>query len=128
MIYDVSTEIPLADLKEGLMNSKGEEIPVLEAFRLDRSNEAGLVLSKSVLFILPLSTMVEKIFLFGQPKPFRLYQEKPIQCTKCMKLGHVSKNCKSTKTQCNICLEEYSHQSCSSKPKCANCKGDHDSL
>ena len=61
MIYNVPPEIPLLDLKEGLMNSKGEEIPVLEAFRLGKPNEAGLVLSKSVLFILPLSTMVEKI-------------------------------------------------------------------
>ena len=31
-------------------------------------------------------------------------------------------------TQCNICLEEHSHQSCGSKPKCANCKGDHNSF
>ncbi|KAK2702125.1 hypothetical protein QYM36_019255 [Artemia franciscana] len=128
VIYNVPPEISLADLKEGLMNTKGEEISVLEAFRLGRPNEAELVSSKSVLFILPLSTMVEKIFLFGQPKPFRLYIEKPIQCTKCMKLGHVSKNCKSTKTQCNICLEEHSHQSCNSRPKCANCKGDHNSF
>ena len=62
MIYNVPSEIPIVDLKEGLMNAEVEEIPVLEANQLGKPNQAGLILSKSVLFILPGSILVEKYF------------------------------------------------------------------
>lgn len=72
------------------MKSKGEETPMLEAHRLGKPNEAGLILSKCPVYF-PWLNIREKIFLFGQPKPFKLYQKKPIQYTKCIKLGQVFK-------------------------------------
>jgi hypothetical protein len=68
VIYNIPNDIPKTDLKDGLMNCKGQKISVSKITRLGKPNNDGIYISKSYLFILDFS---EAIFLFGQIKPYK---------------------------------------------------------
>ncbi|CAF4070041.1 unnamed protein product [Rotaria sp. Silwood1] len=57
------------------------------------------------------------------------YNNKPAQCYKCFKFGHIAKYCKAEKQICSRCGEEdHKHDNCPNRnksPVCRNCKGDH---
>ncbi|CAF1057637.1 unnamed protein product [Adineta steineri] len=57
------------------------------------------------------------------------YNNKPAQCFKCFKFGHIAKYCKAEKQICSRCAEEnHTHINCPNlqgSPVCRNCKGGH---
>ena len=70
------------------------------------------------------------MFLFGHPKTHKTYQEEPIQCSKCFKLGHTSKYYFSSDTIYPNFLGNHPFSSeikCTTAYKCINCEGDHQS-
>ena len=50
----------------------------------------------------------------------------PIQCFKCQKFGHISKNCRG-KQKCPLCSEDHTFEECQNREnkKCSNCGGSH---
>ena len=57
------------------------------------------------------------------------YKNKPLQCFKCFKFGHLAKYCKSANQICSRCGEtNHKYDNCQNKnktPICSNCEGDH---
>ena len=86
VLYNIPLELSNDDLKDGLMNNKGEMLEVLDVHRMGKLDSKGTRSSKSVLFILPASSQFDSVFLFGQQKAHKIYQEKPLQCSKCFNL------------------------------------------
>ena len=130
VLYNIPLELSNDDLKDGLMNNKGEMLEVLDVHRMGKLDSKGTRSSKSVLFILPASSQFDSVFLFGQQKAHKIYQEKPLQCSKCFKLGHSSKYCSSSVPGCPNCLGNHSlstESRCTEVPKCTNCDGRHQS-
>ena len=76
VLYNIPLELSTDDLKDGLMNNKGEMLEVLEVHRMGKLDSKGTRSSKSVLFILPASSQLESVFLFGQQKTHKIYQKK----------------------------------------------------
>jgi len=61
----------------------------------------------------------------------REYREKPLQCHKCSRYGHIERFCNG-KLSCKYCMGEHKTAECEkakkpeeTKPKCVLCKGDH---
>jgi hypothetical protein len=72
---------------------------------------------------------IDKVFLFGQQKSFKPYKEKPLQCAKCLRLGHTDKYCRDDSKICKICLgKDHNESNCQFDPTCTNFKGKHQSL
>ncbi|CAF2792908.1 unnamed protein product [Rotaria sp. Silwood2] len=59
------------------------------------------------------------------------YNNKPCQCYKCFKYGHVAKYCKSENQVCSRCgTHNHKYDNCpnsNQQPICCNCKGEHSS-
>ena len=91
----------------------------------------GQKLSKAFLFTpREENNNLGQIFLFGQRKPHKHYKPKPIQCQKCLKLGHRKNTCSEILYVCNNCKSSHPTGMTNGKndqPKCINCKGPHDS-
>ena len=68
VLYNIPLKMSTDDLKEGLMNNKGEMLEVLEVHCMGKPDSKGTRSSKSVLFILPVSSQFHSVFLFGQLK------------------------------------------------------------
>ena len=52
--------------------------------------------------------------------------KEPVQCYRCQKFGHMTKECRDTKDTCRKCSEEHRTTECSNtERKCANCEGSH---
>ena len=130
VLYNIPLELSTEDLKNSLVNSKGETLEVLEVHRIGKPDSKGLISNKSVLFILPVSSQFHSVFLFGQLKAHIIYQKKPLQCSKCFKLDRSSKYCSSSELEWPNCLGNHSlsrESICTEVPKCTNCDGSHKS-
>lgn len=128
VVYNVPLEIPLQEMSTGLTNSLGNPILVSNVCRLGKPNEEGQISSKSVLFTLKEEINMEnQLLLFGQKKAFKYYSPKPIQCQKCLKLGHTTKFCSIDARTCIQCNSLHDEQTAclNCEPKCINCKGPH---
>ena len=89
VVYSIPPEIPIQELKKGLSDRTGNPIPVADETQLGKLDANSHRLSKSFLFTLrEENNSLGQIFLFGERKPHKLYKPKPIQCKKCLKLGH----------------------------------------
>lgn len=131
VVYNIPPEIPIQDLKEGLSDRTGNPIPVADVTQLGKPDANGQKLSKSFLFTLrEENNNLDQIFLFGQRKPHKPYKPKPIQCQKCLRLGHTKNTCSETLHECNSCKNSHPTGMINCKnnqPKCINCNGPHDS-
>lgn len=132
VIYNIPNGIPETDLKDGLMNCKGQKISVSKVTRLGKPNNDGIYTSKSYLFTLDstLENFSEPISLFGQIKPYKEYKAKPIQCEICLIMGHTKQHCKTNLKRCNLCqnIHPPNTANCANKKlSCINCKGPHSS-
>ena len=105
VVYNISPEIPIQDLKEGLSDRTGNPIPEADVTQLGKPDGNGQKLIKSFLFTLrEENNNLDQVFLFGQRKP---YKQKPIQCRKCLKLGHTKNTCSETLHECNSCKSSH---------------------
>jgi len=128
VLYNIPKSFLNSDLMEALMNGKGECIPVSSVHTLGRETTETSNF-KTVLFELQGQFNIDKVFLFGQQKSFKPYKEKPLQCIKCLKLGHSDKYCREDSNICKICLgKDHNESNCQFDPICTNCKGKHQSL
>ena len=128
VVYNISPEIPIQELKEGPFDRTGNPIPVADVTQLGKPDANGQKISKSFLFSLrEENNNLGQIFLFGQMKP---YKPKHIQCQKWLKLGHTKYVCSEILQVCNNCKSPYPIEMTNCKndqPKCINCKDPHDS-
>ena len=54
------------------------------------------------------------------------YKERPLQCRKCQKYGHVQKRCSATSYTCGSCAQDHPTDQCTVETKlCANCSEPH---
>jgi hypothetical protein len=131
VVYNVPLEIPIQELKEGLSDRAGNTIPVEDVTQLGKPNSNGLKTSRSFLFTLKEKINIpEKLFLFGQIKPHKEYKPKPIQCQKCLKLGHTTNKCNEILLACSNCKGSHPKEftTCNNtQPTYINCKGPHES-
>ena len=131
VVYNVPPEISIQELKEGLSDRAGNTIPVEDVTQLGKPNSNGLKTSRSFLFTLKEKINIpEKLFLFGQIKPHKEYKPKPIQCQKCLKLGHTTNKCNEILRECSNCKAFHPKEltTCNNtQPTCINCKGPHES-
>ena len=126
VVYNVPLEIPIQELKEGLSDRAGNIIPVEDVTQLGKPNSNGLKTSRSFLFTLKEKINIpEKLFLFGQIKPHKEYKPKPIQCQKCLKLGHTTNKCNEILLACSNCKGSHPKEltTCNNtQPTSINCK------
>jgi hypothetical protein len=131
VVYNILPEIPILELKEGLSDRAGNTIPVEDVTQLGKPDSNGLKTSKSFLFTLKEKINIpENLFLFGQIKPHKAYSPKPIQCQKCLKLGHATNKCSEIHLACSNCKGSHPKEltTCNNtQPTCINCKGPRDS-
>ncbi|CAF0736271.1 unnamed protein product [Adineta steineri] len=73
-----------------------------------------------------LGLQIDSMHFIAEPAK---YNNKPAQCFKCFKFGHIAKYCKAEKQICSRCAEEnHTHINCPNlhgSPVCRNCKGGH---
>ncbi|KAK2714989.1 hypothetical protein QYM36_009847 [Artemia franciscana] len=128
VIYNIPSLYTDNDIQEGLTDSSLLSYPLKSITRLKKRNENNeLVASNSVLCAFEGEYSPEKLFLFGGRVAFRFYDEKPIQCKHCLKLGHTQKFCPfATAVVCKNCTSRgHSESNCHYPTKCINCGGSH---
>jgi hypothetical protein len=128
VIYNVSNLYGDSDIQEGLTDNALSNYQLKSATRLKKRNDKNeLVPSNSVLCVFEGEYSPEKLFLFGGRVAFRHYDEKPIQCKHCLKLGHTQKFCPfATIDVCKNCtLRGHLETNCQNQTKCTNCGGSH---
>lgn len=114
-LYELDDNEILSELK-----SEG----VIKLDRIKKKINGNLINTSS--FILTFATTVrpEKIKIGFLIVPTRVYYPRPIRCFKCMKFGHIGKECQREKI-CENCAEPFHGDECSRKQKCVNCNLDH---
>ncbi|XP_042149633.1 uncharacterized protein LOC121837861 [Ixodes scapularis] len=114
VIRGVSTEITDADLWASIR----EKAPVIQVRRLGKTEAVKLVFSTR--------TSPEYVFVGHTRYSVLSYLEKPRQCTKCNRFGHLASTCSKTQ-RCSRCGGEHVVSGCEAKqPRCINCKRGHD--
>lgn len=117
VIYDVDETIADTDLSI-LIKPATENTVIANVFRLGTSRCVKIVFKGESL-----PTHVKVGHFRHAVRPF---VPKPLQCWKCMKLGHVSSVCKNTSV-CSRCTGPHTTDTCeASVLKCTNCSGPHD--
>ncbi|KAG0420096.1 hypothetical protein HPB47_003681 [Ixodes persulcatus] len=114
VIRGVSTEITHADLWASIR----EKAPVIQVRRLGKTEAVKLVFSSR--------TSPEYVFVGHTRYSVLSYLEKPRQCPKCNRFGHLASTC-SKMQRCSRCGGEHVVSECEAKqPRCLNCKRGHD--
>lgn len=117
VIYDVDASIPEKDLTILIKPADGG-IVIRKVSRIGTSRCVKIVFKGDSL---PAHV---KVGHFRQP--VRPYVPKPLQCHKCLKIGHVAAVCVSA-TTCPRCAGPHKGSDCSEGTlRCANCQGAHD--
>ncbi|CAN7952177.1 unnamed protein product, partial [Ixodes pacificus] len=114
VIRGVSTEIADAELYASLR----EKAPVIQARRLGTSEAVKLTFSSGAA--------CEHVYIGHTRYEVFPYLEKPRQCPKCNRFGHIASTC-SKAQRCSRCGGEHDISTCGAeKPKCTNCSKRHD--
>lgn len=114
VIRDVDADIPDEEISQ-LVSST---VVIVHIRRFGSSNSVKLVFQGDTL---PATVKVGLV-----RHAVRQYVPRPLQCRKCMKLGHVIGVCPYEST-CGRCGENHTIDACiSTCHKCANCAGDHE--
>ncbi|XP_037515425.1 uncharacterized protein LOC119391849 [Rhipicephalus sanguineus] len=117
VIYDVDVSIPNADLPV-LIKPATEATDILQVCRLGNSRCIKVIFRGDCI---PSHVKVGHFRHVVRP-----YIPRPLQCHKCLKLGHVSGVC-SNKPTCPRCAEPHKAEACKATLlKCSNCSGNHD--
>lgn len=114
VIRGVSTEIADAELCASLR----EKAPVIQVRRLGTSEAVKLTFSSGVT--------CEHVYIGHTRYEVFPYLEKPRQCPKCNRFGHIASTC-SKAQRCSRCGGEHDISTCGAEqPKCTNCSKRHD--
>lgn len=114
VIRDVDADIPEGEILQMISSTAA----VVQLRRFGTSNTVKLVFRGDSL---PATVKVGLVRHAVRP-----YVPRPLQCRKCMKLGHVIGAC-SYEPICSRCGGKHAPDACTSTySKCANCSGDHD--
>ncbi|KAH9360524.1 hypothetical protein HPB48_019020 [Haemaphysalis longicornis] len=117
IIYDVDASIPEKDLPR-LIKPAHEGIVIRRVSRIGTSRCLKIVFKGDSL---PAHVKVGHFRQLVRP-----YAPKPLQCHKCMKIGHVAAFCGSASV-CPKCAGPHKASDCSEGTlKCVNCEGPHD--
>lgn len=117
VIYDVDSAIPSSDL-EVLVKPASEADVIASVTRLGSSRCLKIVFKGDCL------PSYVKVGHFRHP--VRPFVPKPLQCLKCMRLGHVRSVCENAAV-CSRCAETHSADDCRATVlKCSNCHGPHE--
>ncbi|KAH9375676.1 hypothetical protein HPB48_016636 [Haemaphysalis longicornis] len=117
VIYDFDVSIPEKDLPI-LVKPADEGIVIRQVSRIGTS--------RCVKIIFKDDSLPAHVKLGHFHQPVRPYVPKPLQCHKCLNIGHVATVCGSTAV-CSKCARPHKTSDCSEGTlKCANCEGPHD--
>ncbi|KAG0442838.1 hypothetical protein HPB47_015570 [Ixodes persulcatus] len=115
IIRGVSQEITEADLQVGILAT----VPVTQVRRLGKSDIVKLAFATE--------TAPEYVTLGHTRFKILPYTDKPRQCPKCSRFGHVASVCNKVE-RCSRCGGNHQRSACEAKePQCINCKKDHES-
>ncbi|GFX36740.1 uncharacterized protein TNCV_1543441 [Trichonephila clavipes] len=119
LLFDIPTNVHLADVAIELKNSNDLEIVEIRKFvKPNNRQEASPVL----ITILGINTPeCVKLWFFNQT--IQLFIDKLRQCSKCFSYTHLSRFC-SSPIRCINCGEFHAEQ-CINSSNCINCKGDY---
>lgn len=117
VIYDVDLAILNNDLPI-LVKAASDRDVIVDVYRLGNSRCVKIVFKGNGL------PSHVKVGHFRHP--VRPFIPKPLQCRKCMKIGHVSSVCEN-ETVCPRCAEPHAADKCAATVmKCPNCHGSHE--
>ena len=120
IVFGVSEEVSLTDLKENFRVEGGTEITGV--FRLNTKSD-----NKETVVITFLGDELPKKVYYGyRAYRVKLYIPKPTRCYKCQTFGHIAAQCRG-REKCSRCGENHKFENCTKKetPSCSNCKGSH---
>jgi hypothetical protein len=129
-IKRIDLEITEDEIKEALVEQgyKFEKISRLVNKEKEPLRTVKITFTNSYnrdLFV-KLGLQIDSLHFVSEPAK---YSNKPAQCYKCFKFGHIAKYCKAEKQICSQCGEEdHKYDNCPNRnksPLCRNCKGDH---
>ena len=112
-------------LKSNILSSYSvSEIQRMKRRKVLENNESVFIPTQTVVLTfegnsLPSHVIINSVNFVVEP-----YIQRVIQCFKCLRYGHISRLCKSTKNLCTKCSEEKSDQHSCSKISCIHCKTD----
>ncbi|GFY45686.1 uncharacterized protein TNIN_102031 [Trichonephila inaurata madagascariensis] len=119
LLFDIPTNVHLADVATELKNSNDIEIVEIRRFIKKNSRQEA---SPVLITVLGINTPdCVKLWFFNYRT--QLFIDKPLQCNKCYSFTHSSRFC-SSDVRCINCGGSYSGQ-CTNPSNCTNCKGDH---
>ena len=117
VIYDVDEAITNTDLPVLIKPASGDTI-IASVCRIGTS--------RCVRIIFKGESLPSHVKVGHFRHAVRPFVPKPLQCWKCMKLGHVSSVCRNA-TVCSRCTEPHTTDTCDATiQKCSNCNGPHD--
>jgi hypothetical protein len=129
-IKRIDLEITEDEIKEALVEQgyKFEKISRLVNKEKEPLRTVKITFTNSYnrdLFV-KLGLQIDSMHFVSEPAN---YNNKPAQCYKCFKFGHIAKYCKAEKQICSRCGEEdHKYDNCPNRnknPVCRNCKGNH---
>lgn len=133
LIKDVPLDISEDVIKEAIVSP----VEVLEVKRQTRRNKNPTgdhdkrLKTRTILITFSGQILPKEISLFYVKSNVDPYVQRPMQCFKCLKFGHIAKTCRS-KEHCIMCgLEEHKDNDgkCPREtPSCRNCNGSHKSI
>lgn len=116
VIYDIDVAISNKDLQ--LLVKSTTDTPIVDVTRLGKSRCVKIAFKSTSL-----PSHVKVGYFRHAVRPFI---PKPLQCRKCMKLGHVSSVCENS-VVCHRCAEHHEADKCvATVKKCSNCNGSHE--
>lgn len=131
VLENIPTELSEEELSRMIIRTTSPGVQVNHVRRF-RKAENGVFTDLSTCAIyFQANELPRGVFMEGNMYvSVREYKEKPTQCMKCLRFGHVQKFCRSTKVACGFCAGDHAKAECpkaktSENPYCVLCRGPH---
>lgn len=112
--------------KEEVILEELAEQKVIQVDRIKKRVDGDLVKTSSYILTLSTTNMPAFIKIGFLRVPTRPYYPRPTRCYKCLRFGHIGKECELEEI-CANCSEPSHADVCTRPPKCANCLQSHKS-
>ncbi|CAG9840682.1 unnamed protein product [Diabrotica balteata] len=126
VVRHVDTDISEIELK-GLIKGKfGQVVTVTQVKRMFRKSEDKLIPTGTVIVSFKGQTIPSQVVIEKIVYDVETYIPKIIQCLKCLRYGHIAKQCRG-KERCKFCGNEHISDTCEKQnnPSCIFCTGNH---